>query len=184
MLTAVVTSSRCEEISRRQASWTLRCSCGRQYGGQLGLVGSGTGHLPGGGPRLNRSGAGCGVEDSRAVEAGRAAVWLVVGVDRVGQTDELQNAVPTWWWTIWLCSSPEKPTISVASGGPRSHRLRAAATRLLAADDFPSMSIVWWSGVSTRIRATDGGIFALANGYLGIRGTQDEGRPSYDRRLC
>jgi alpha,alpha-trehalose phosphorylase len=66
--------------------------------------------------------------------------------------------------------------------GPKLHRLQAATERLLAAEgDFPiepdriverRFNLVHVPQVET--------IFALSNGYLGIRGVHDEGNPSYD----
>ncbi len=125
------------------------------------------------------------VEDSRAgVEAGRAGGFgLVVGVDRVGQADELQNAgadLVVDDLAVFLAREADDQRRQPA--GPRSHRLRAAATRLLAAaDDFPvdEHRLVERRFNPEYVPQMES-IFALANGYLGIRGTQDEGRPSYD----
>ncbi len=189
MLTAVVTSSRnCEEIL--EAAGIVDLFDARVDGNtaaELGLVGKPA-------PDIFLEAArrlkvdpvrAVVVEDSRAgVEAGRAGGFgLVVGVDRVGQADELQNAgadLVVDDLAVFLAREADDQRRQPA--GPRSHRLRAAATRLLAAaDDFPvdEHRLVERRFNPEYVPQMES-IFALANGYLGIRGTQDEGRPSYD----
>ncbi len=123
------------------------------------------------------------VEDSRAgVEAGRSAGFgLVIGVDRADQAQELQQAgadIVVSDLAELVTRKPDMPH----PAGPRTHRLRTSAVRLLAADgDFP---IDQHRIVERRFKPSYvpqfESIFALSNGYLGMRGTQDEGRPVYD----
>lgn len=125
------------------------------------------------------------VEDSRAgVQAARAGGFgLVIGVDRAGQTEELKQAgadLVVEDLAVLVGREPDHEHHHPA--GPRSYRLRAGAVRLLAAqDDFP---IDEHRLVERRFNPDYApqmeSIFALSNGYLGLRGTQDEGRPSYD----
>ena len=70
--------------------------------------------------------------------------------------------------------------------GPKVHRLIAAGTRLLAAQgDFPvdEHRIVERRFNREYVPQLET-IFALANGYLGLRGAHDEGRPVYDPAPC
>jgi len=123
------------------------------------------------------------VEDSRAgIEAGRSGGFgLVVGVDRAGQADELRQVGADIVVADLAELLPRRPDVRHPAG-PRSHRLRASAVRLLAADgDFPVdehrlIERRFNPGYVPQLES----IFALANGYLGLRGTQDEGRPVYD----
>jgi len=123
------------------------------------------------------------VEDSRAgVEAGRSGGFgLVIGVDRAGQADELQQAGADIVVADLAELVPCEPDVHHPAG-PRSHRLRASAVRLLAAEgDFPvdEHRLVERRFNPVYVPQLES-IFALANGYLGLRGTQDEGRPVYD----
>lgn len=123
------------------------------------------------------------VEDSRAgVEAGRAGAFgLVIGVDRAGQADELRQAGADIVVTDLAELVPCEPDVHHPPG-PRRHRLRASAVRLLAAEgDFPvDAHRLVERGFNPHYIPQLESIFALANGYLGLRGTQDEGRPVYD----
>lgn len=125
------------------------------------------------------------VEDSRAgVEAARAGGFgLVIGVDRAGLPEELRQAgADLVVEDLAVLVARETDRVHHHPAGPRSYRLRAGAVRLLAAqDDFP---IDKHRLVERRFNLDYvpqmESIFALSNGYLGLRGSQDEGRPSYD----
>mgnify|MGYP000849188468 FL=1 len=123
------------------------------------------------------------VEDSLAgVAAGRAGGFgLVIGVDRTGQSNELMEAgadvVVDDLSELVPCEPRRHHPL-----GPRAHRLRAGAIRLLAAeDDFPvdEHRLVERRFKPDYVPQLES-IFALSNGYLGLRGTEDEGHPSYD----
>src|SRR5665811_1904739 len=123
------------------------------------------------------------VEDSRAgVEAGRAGGFgLVIGVDRADQADELRQAGADIVVADLAELVPCEPDVRHPAG-PRRHRLRASAIRLVAAEgDFPvdEHRLVERRFNPQYVPQLES-IFALANGYLGLRGTQDEGRPVYD----
>lgn len=123
------------------------------------------------------------VEDSRAgVEAGRAGGFgLVIGVDRADQADELREAGADIVVADLAELVPCEPDVHHPPG-PRRHRLRASAVRLLAAEgDFPvdEHRLVERRFNPEYVPQLES-IFALSNGYLGLRGTQDEGRPVYD----
>jgi alpha,alpha-trehalose phosphorylase len=122
------------------------------------------------------------VEDARAgVEAGRAGHFgLVLGVDRGGNADELAahgaDLVVTDLGEL-LADSHER----VHRSGPRAHRLGAAARRIVAVTgDYPADA---WNLVERAYNPEyveqAETLFALSNGYLGIRGAADEGQPSY-----
>ena len=122
------------------------------------------------------------LEDSRAgVEAARAGEFgLVVGVDRADQATELLLAGAD----VVVEDLAEFVSREAAqrSSGPRSHRLRAGALRLIAAgDDFPvdEHRLVERGFNRDHVPQMES-IFALSNGYLGVRGAQDEGLPVYD----
>ncbi len=120
------------------------------------------------------------VEDALAgVQAGRAGAFgLVIGVDRDEQTEDLlaQGA------DMVVKDLGDLVTESAEAGhmaGPKAHRLRAAALRLLAADEaFPvdEFRVVERGFDPENIPQLEA-VFAVANGYLGIRGTHEEGRP-------
>jgi alpha,alpha-trehalose phosphorylase len=115
------------------------------------------------------------VEDALAgVEAGRAGAFgLVIGVDRGGNAAGLAAHGAD----IVVGDLSEL----LATPIDRVHRLLAAAKRIIAATgDYP---IEPWRLVE---RAYNPGfveqtetLFALSNGYLGIRGSFEEGEPSY-----
>src|SRR5262245_41839957 len=122
------------------------------------------------------------VEDALAgVAAGRAGNFgLVVGVDRVGQARALAEHgadVVVEDLGELLADVTEK----VHRSGPRSHRLQAAARRILAAS--ADHRIDPWQLVERHPNPDDVGrtesLFAVSNGYLGIRGTHEEGEPAY-----
>jgi alpha,alpha-trehalose phosphorylase len=142
-------------------------------------------HLPGkpapdafleGARRLNVApGRAIVVEDALAgVEAGRAGAFgLVIGVDRGGNAAGLAAHGAN----IVVGDLSELLTTPI----DRVHRLLAAAKRIMAATgDYP---IEPWRLVE---RAYNPGfveqtetLFALSNGFLGIRGSFEEGEPSY-----
>ncbi|NLE74557.1 MAG: beta-phosphoglucomutase family hydrolase [Actinobacteria bacterium] len=189
MLTAVVTSSRnCEEVLEAAGIQDLfDARVDGNTAAELGLAGKPAPDIfLEAARRLEVDPArAVVVEDSRAgVEAGRAGGFgLVVGVDRADQAVELEEAgadLVVDDLAVFLARETDHERRQPA--GPRSHRLRAAATRLLAAaDDFPvdEHRLVERRFNPQYVPQMES-IFALANGYLGIRGTQDEGRPSYD----
>jgi alpha,alpha-trehalose phosphorylase len=122
------------------------------------------------------------VEDALAgVEAGRAGKFgLVIGVDRDSHAADLAahgaNLV-----VADLGELLAAPAEEVHRAGPRDHRLVAAARRIVAATDaYPPDP---WRLVERRynpnyIEQTET-LFALANGYLGIRASFEEGEPSF-----
>ncbi|NLO28888.1 MAG: beta-phosphoglucomutase family hydrolase [Actinobacteria bacterium] len=125
------------------------------------------------------------VEDSQAgVEAGRAGAFgLVIGVDRSDRADVLYAAgADLVVEDLSVLVTAETDHFYHRPAGPRSHRLRAAATRLIAAEgDFPvdEHCLVERGFDAARVPQMES-IFALSNGYMGLRGVHDEGRPSYD----
>ena len=122
------------------------------------------------------------VEDAIAgVQAGRAGGFgLVIGVDRDGHARELaaQGADVV---VADLGELLADPTTRVHRAGPRAHRLQAAARRIVAStDDYP---VDPWRLVERRfnpdyIEQTES-LFALSNGYMGVRGAFEEGVPAY-----
>jgi alpha,alpha-trehalose phosphorylase len=123
------------------------------------------------------------VEDSRAgVEAAHSGGFsLVIGVNRDGQADELRAAGADVIVSD-LAELVARKSDMPHQAGPRSHRLRASAARLLAADaEFPvdQQRLIERRFEPSHVPQFES-IFALSNGYLGLRGMQDEGRPVYD----
>jgi alpha,alpha-trehalose phosphorylase len=120
------------------------------------------------------------VEDALAgVQAGRAGGFgLVIGVDRDEQTD----ALVAHGADMVVKDLGDLVTESAEAGhmaGPKAHRLRAAALRLLAADEeFPvdEFRLVERGFNPDNVPQLEA-VFAVANGYLGLRGTHEEGRP-------
>ncbi|HJU98317.1 MAG TPA: HAD-IA family hydrolase, partial [Jiangellaceae bacterium] len=122
------------------------------------------------------------VEDALAgVAAGRAGNFgLVIGVNRVGQAKELAehgaDLVVDDLGEL-LADVTEK----VHRTGPRAHRLQAAARRILAASADHLTDP--WRLVERDPNPDDVGrtesLFAVSNGYLGIRGAHEEGEPAY-----
>jgi alpha,alpha-trehalose phosphorylase len=122
------------------------------------------------------------VEDALAgVEAGRAGAFgLVVGVDRDGHADALAahgaDVVVADLGELVAASTEE-----VHRTGPRDHRLLAAARRIVAeTGDYPTDP---WRLVERTYNpdfvAQTETLFAVSNGFLGIRASFEEGRPSY-----
>lgn len=121
------------------------------------------------------------VEDALAgVEAGRAGGFgLVVGVDRDQHADALaaHGADVVVADLADLLADPDEV---VHRAGPRWHRLRDAARRIMAAstDVPPDPWRMVEHGVHPATVEQTETLFALANGYLGIRGAFDEGAPA------
>jgi alpha,alpha-trehalose phosphorylase len=122
------------------------------------------------------------VEDAIVgVMAGWAGEFgLVVGVDRDGHRDELAahgaDIVVTDLGELLAASTDE-----VHRAGPRAHRLLAAARRIIAATgDYPTDP---WRMVERAYNpdfvAQTETLFAVSNGFLGIRASFEEGQPSY-----
>ncbi|MBO0715098.1 MAG: hypothetical protein J2P59_10095, partial [Acidimicrobiales bacterium] len=121
------------------------------------------------------------VEDALAgVEAGRAGGFgLVVGVDRGEQAERLA-AHGADLVVDDLGELLAAPTEQVHRAGPREHRLLAAARRILAATgDYPAdlWRLVERSYNPDNIEQTET-LFALSNGFLGVRAAFEEGEPS------
>ena len=122
------------------------------------------------------------VEDALAgVEAGRAGGFgLVVGVDRAGQAADLtaHGADLVVDDLSELLAAPNEP---LHRAGPPEHRLLAAAKRIVAAtDDYPAdpWRLIERTYSPGNIEQTET-LFALSNGFLGIRASFEEGEPSY-----
>lgn len=122
------------------------------------------------------------VEDALAgVAAGRAGNFgLVVGVDRVGRATALAEHGADLVVED-LGELLADVTEEVHRAGPRAHRLQAAARRILAASADHLTDP--WQLVERDPNPDDGGrtesLFAVSNGYIGIRGTHEEGEPAY-----
>jgi HAD superfamily hydrolase (TIGR01509 family) len=115
------------------------------------------------------------------VAAGRVGKFgLVIGVDRDGHAADLADhgAKLVVADLSELLAPPADP---VHRAGPREHRLLAAAKRILAAtDDYAPDP---WRLIEHRynpgyIEQTET-LFAVSNGFLGIRGSFEEGEPLY-----
>ena len=122
------------------------------------------------------------VEDALAgVEAGRAGGFgLVIGVDRAGHAEQLA-AHGADIVVSDLSELLADPSDHVHRSGPRSHRLQAAAQRILASTgDYPvdPWRLVERAYNPDYIPQTET-LFALSNGFLGLRGSFEEGEPSY-----
>jgi alpha,alpha-trehalose phosphorylase len=119
------------------------------------------------------------VEDALAgVEAGRAGGFgLVIGVDRADHADELRaGGADIVVRDLAELTRPDQSHLA----GPREHRLAAAAFRLLQADrEYP---IEQFRLVERRYKPDflpqTESLFAVSNGYLGIRGSFEEGTPA------
>jgi alpha,alpha-trehalose phosphorylase len=115
------------------------------------------------------------VEDEPAgVQAGRAGSFgLVVGVDRTGHADSLAAAGAD--------NVVDDLGELLGSSTDRLHLLMAAAKRIMATTyDYP---VEPWRLVERAYNpeyvAQTETLFALSNGFLGIRGSFEEGEPSY-----
>jgi alpha,alpha-trehalose phosphorylase len=121
------------------------------------------------------------VEDALAgVAAGRAGGFgLVVGVDRDENAAELR-ANGADLVVADLGELLAVPGEGVHRSGPRPHRLLAAAMRILATGDYPAdpWRLVERAYNPRYVQQTET-LFALSNGYLGIRGAFEEGSPSF-----
>jgi alpha,alpha-trehalose phosphorylase len=122
------------------------------------------------------------VEDALAgVQAGRAGGFrLVIGVDRGDHPEELRAAGADIVVDD-LSELLSAPTEEIHRAGPPEHRLLAASKRILASTgDYPTDP---WRLVERAYNPEYVGqtetLFALSNGYLGIRGSFEEGKPSF-----
>src|SRR5262245_26147622 len=122
------------------------------------------------------------VEDALAgVAAGRAGGFgLVVGVNRAGHAQALAEHGAD----VVVDDLGEllaDVTEEVHRSGPRAHRLQAAARRILAASADHLTDP--WQLVERDPNPDDVGrtesLFAVSNGFIGIRGTHEEGEPAY-----
>jgi alpha,alpha-trehalose phosphorylase len=122
------------------------------------------------------------VEDALAgVAAGRAGHFgLVIGVNRADQANELAESGADLVVDD-LGELLADVTEEVHRSGPRAHRLQAAARRILAASADHLTDP--WQLVERDPNPDDVGrtesLFAVSNGFLGIRGTHEEGQPTY-----
>jgi alpha,alpha-trehalose phosphorylase len=122
------------------------------------------------------------VEDALAgVESGQAGKFgLVVGVDRDDHAAELA-AHGADVVVADLGELLSAPSDEVHQAGPQVHRLLAAAKRIMAAtNDYPvdPWRLVERSYNPDYLEQTET-LFALSNGFLGIRGAFEEGEPLY-----
>jgi alpha,alpha-trehalose phosphorylase len=115
------------------------------------------------------------------VQAARAGRFgLVIGVQRSDDAPDLA-AHGADIVVADLGELLAAPAEEVHRAGPREHRLAAAAKRILAAaHDYPSdpWRLVEHVYNPDYVEQTET-LFALSNGFLGIRGTFEEGEPSY-----
>jgi len=121
------------------------------------------------------------VEDAIAgVAAGRAGGFgLVIGVNREGHADALR-ASGADVVVDDLGELLAAPDDALHRSGPRRHHLMAAARRIVASSsDYPvdPWRLVERSFNPEFVEQTET-LFALSNGYLGIRGALEEGIPS------
>jgi alpha,alpha-trehalose phosphorylase len=122
------------------------------------------------------------VEDALAgVESGRAGEFgLVIGVDRDGHAADL-TAHGADIVVADLGELLAAPSDEVHQPGPKVHRLIAAARRIVAATgDYPfdPWKLVERAYNRDYAEQTET-LFALSNGFLGIRGSFEEGEPRY-----
>jgi alpha,alpha-trehalose phosphorylase len=122
------------------------------------------------------------VEDALAgVESGRAGDFrMVIAVDRDDRRDELMAAGADIVVDD-LSELLSAPTDEVHRAGPPEHRLLAASKRILASSgDYPTdpWRIVERAYNPEYVGQTET-LFAVSNGYLGIRGSFEEGKPSF-----
>ncbi len=122
------------------------------------------------------------VEDALSgVEAGKAGGFrFVIAVDRDGHADAL-TAAGADVVVDDLSELLSSPDAQVHRAGPPEHRLLAAAKRILAASgDYPTDP---WRLVERGFNPEYVGqtetLFAVSNGYLGIRGAFEEEKPSF-----
>jgi alpha,alpha-trehalose phosphorylase len=122
------------------------------------------------------------IEDAIAgVAAGKAGGFrLVVGVDRDDHAQALTEAGADLV-VHDLSELLSAPTEEVHRAGPPEHRLLAASKRIMASSgDYPTdpWRLVERAYNPAYTEQTET-LFAVANGYLGIRGSFEEGAPSY-----
>jgi alpha,alpha-trehalose phosphorylase len=122
------------------------------------------------------------VEDAIAgVEAGRAGNFgLVLGIDRTGRGEELAGHGADMVVSD-LSELLVDPRDQIHRSGPHRNRLQAAAQRLFASgSDYPAdpWRLVERAYNPDYVEQTET-LFALSNGYLGLRGSFDEGEPTY-----
>ncbi len=122
------------------------------------------------------------VEDALAgVAAGRAGRFaLVLGVDRDDHAAELYDAGADLVVDD-LSELLSAPSETLHRAGPPEHRLLAAAKRIMASSgDYPTdpWRLVERAYNPDYTEQTET-LFAVANGYLGMRGSFEEGAPSY-----
>ncbi|MBO3085937.1 HAD-IA family hydrolase [Cellulomonas fengjieae] len=123
------------------------------------------------------------VEDALSgVAAGRAGGFgLVIGVNRDHHADELRaNGADIVVDDLGEMLAP--PDDAVHRSGPRRHHLLAAARRIIATyGEYPAdpWRLVERAYNPESVPQTEA-LFALSNGYLGIRGSFDEGTPSFN----
>ncbi|NIY62386.1 beta-phosphoglucomutase family hydrolase [Streptomyces malaysiensis] len=121
------------------------------------------------------------VEDALVgVAAGRAGDFgLVIGVDRAGQAGALAEHGADLVVED-LSELLADVTEEVHRSGPRAHRLRAAARRILATGAEHVTDP--WRLVERSPSPGDTGrtesLFTVSNGYIGIRGGHEEGEPA------
>ena len=121
------------------------------------------------------------VEDAIAgVQAGKAGGFFVIAVDRDMHADAL-SAAGADLVVDDLSELLSSPGEEVHRAGPPEHRLLAASKRIMAASgDYPTDP---WRLVERAYNPEFVGqtetLFAVSNGYLGIRGSFEEGAPSF-----
>ncbi|MGA7688130.1 MAG: beta-phosphoglucomutase family hydrolase [Jiangellales bacterium] len=122
------------------------------------------------------------IEDALSgVEAGKAGGFrYVIAVDRDGHADAL-TAAGADLVVDDLSELLSPPDEQVHRAGPPEHRLLAAAKRILAASgDYPTDP---WRlverGYNPEFVGQTETLFAVSNGYLGIRGAFEEEMPSF-----
>ncbi len=122
---------------------------------------------------------------AHASRSGVAAGWargfgLVIVVNRAGQAKELAERCADLV-VDHLGELLADVTEKAHRSGPRTHRLRAAARRMVAAGADHRTDP--WRLIERHPRPDDAGrtesLFAVANGYLGSRGAHEEGDPAY-----
>jgi alpha,alpha-trehalose phosphorylase len=121
------------------------------------------------------------VEDAIAgVQAGRAGRFgLVIGVDREDNAAALaENGADIVVDDLSELVSEDAARHPI---GPKAHRLIQAASRILASgESYPSEPFrLVERAYNPEYTAQTETLFALGNGYLGIRGSFEEGEPSY-----
>ncbi|MDY7102052.1 MAG: HAD-IA family hydrolase [Actinomycetota bacterium] len=121
-------------------------------------------------------------DNPNGVAAARAAGFtVIIGVDRGGTHEHQLLAAGADLVVADLGELVNADLDEARPHGPREHRLIAGAARLLAAEgDYPveEFRLVERAFNPDYVPQAET-IFAVSNGYLGIRGTFDEGSPVY-----